>query len=247
METQFLDKNNNIPLYLQLMSIFMENIRKGIWEVGEKLPSEKELSNTYGVSLITVRKTLEELNKKNMIYKIQGKGSFVSYGESEKYNLRFKELRSFTEEMEQSRRTVGAVVLKMEEVPVDPENAGDFGIPEDTKVLRITRLRTVDGVPTHISTSEVFPGIGEKLKDCDLTQSIYGHLKRLGHQLSHGTEEIVAALPTREEAEYLKISCDTPVLDTRSVVEENGRAILITRSLINSKRMKITVDLAREE
>ena len=101
MATQFIDKGNNIPLYLQLLSIFMENIRKGIWEAGEKLPSEKELSHTYGVSLITVRKTLEELNKQNLIYKIQGKGSFVSYGESEKYNLRFKELRSFTEEMEQ--------------------------------------------------------------------------------------------------------------------------------------------------
>ena len=72
-------------------------------------------------------------------------------------------------------------------------------------------------------------------------------LRRLGHQLSHGTEEIVAAMPTREEAGYLKISCDTPVLDTRSIVEENGRPILITRSLINSKRMKITVELAGEE
>ena len=247
MATQFIDKGNNIPLYLQLLSIFMENIRKGIWEPGEKLPSEKELSHTYGVSLITVRKTLEELNKKNLIYKIQGKGSFVSYGELEKYNLRFKELRSFTEEMEQSRRTVGAVVLKVEEAAVESRNAGDFGIPEGTGVLRIVRLRTVDGIPTHISTSEVFPGVGEKLKDCDLTQSIYGHLRRLGHQLSHGTEEIVAAMPTREEAGYLKISCDTPVLDTRSIVEENGRPILITRSLINSKRMKITVELAGEE
>lgn len=159
MATQFIDKGNNIPLYLQLLSIFMENIRKGIWEPGEKLPSEKELSHTYGVSLITVRKTLEELNKKNLIYKIQGKGSFVSYGELEKYNLRFKELRSFTEEMEQSRRTVGAVVLKVEEAAVESRNAGDFGIPEGTGVLRIVRLRTVDGIPTHISTSEVFPGL----------------------------------------------------------------------------------------
>ena len=40
---------------------------------------------------------------------------------------------------------------------------------------------------------------------------------------------------------------NTPVLDTRSIVEENGRPILITRSLINSKRMKITVELAGEE
>ena len=46
MATQFIDKGNNIPLYLQLLSIFMENIRKGIWEPGEKLPSEKELSHT---------------------------------------------------------------------------------------------------------------------------------------------------------------------------------------------------------
>ena len=127
MATQFIDKGNNIPLYLQLLSIFMENIRKGIWEPGEKLPSEKELSHTYGVSLITVRKTLEELNKKNLIYKIQGKGSFVSYGELEKYNLRFKELRSFTEEMEQSRRTVGAVVLRWKRLLWNPAMQGISG------------------------------------------------------------------------------------------------------------------------
>lgn len=242
-----IDKKNNIPLYLQLMSIFTDNIRKGIWAVGEKLPSEKELAHTYGVSLITVRKTLEELNKENVIYKVQGKGSFVSYAETEKYNLRFRELKSFTSEMEENHRKVGAVVLGVKWVSLDCTVAKHFLPKEEKMVLQIVRLRTVDGTPTHISTSILRHDVGKRLNGSDFSQSIYALLQKMGCKLSHGTEEIVADFPTKEEAEYLGINQNTPILDARSTVEDQLGPVMVTRSVINSKRMKITVDLAKEE
>lgn len=242
-----LEKKNNIPLYLQLMSIFIENIRKGVWAVGEKLPSEKELSVRYGVSLITVRKALEELNKENMIYKVQGKGSFVSYAETERYNLRFRELKSFTKEMQENQKEVGALVLSAKQVPADCTLAKLFSVEEGTPMFRITRLRTVDGVPTHVSTSTLRMSVANRIKGADFSQSIYSLLQRAGYHLTRGTEEIIAAFPTREEAEYLGINQNTPILDTRNIVEDQGKPIMYTKSIINSNRMKITVNLSKEE
>lgn len=242
-----IDKANNIPLYLQLMSIFTENIRTGQWPMGEKIPSERELVTQYGVSLITVRKALEELNRLNVIYKIQGKGSFVSYGETEKYNLRFRELRSFTEEIEGNQQKAGAVVLSTRKILADSHLAHVFQLPEKTVLLEVIRLRTVDGTPTHVSESYIGPVVAEKLKNADFTHSIYAEIEQLGYDLRHGSEEIIAAFPPAEVAGYLGISSNTPILDACCTVTDGGSVLLYTHSYINSKRMSITVDLSRTD
>jgi DNA-binding GntR family transcriptional regulator len=243
---ELVKKDNNIPLYLQLMSIFMENITTGHWPVGEKIPSEKELAQQYGVSLITVRKTLEQLNKDSIIYKIQGKGSFVSYNDTGKYDLRFKEIKSFTEEMSQTYKKAGAVVLSVKIVSASQQDAADFNLPVNAPLLEVKRLRTVDNIPTHISTARMPKEIGDQLKNADFSQSIYELLRGLGYSLTGGREEIEAGLPTKEEAERLGINSNMPVLDTRSVIKDNNCVICITRSIINSKRIKITVDLSKD-
>ena len=197
--------------------------------------------------MITVRKALEELNKEKMIYKVQGKGSFVSYAETEKYSLRFKELKSFTNEMKESRKKVGAIVIGARDITADSLLARVFSIKEGSSLFQVIRVRTVEGIPTHISTSVLPCDVAEKICDQDLSQSIYSLLERAGYSLTHGTEEIMAALPTKEEAEYLGINRGTPVLDTRSIVEDKGEPIMYTKSIINSNRIKITVDLGKED
>lgn len=69
---------NRPPLYHQLISEIIKRIESGELKRGEKLPSEKELGALTGVSRITVRKALKELEKKGYIETLQGKGSFVS-------------------------------------------------------------------------------------------------------------------------------------------------------------------------
>lgn len=238
-----INKESNVPLYLQLLAIFSEKIRTGEWPVGEKIQSEKELSRQYNVSLITVRRALEELCALDMINKIQGKGSFVSYGKTEQYNIRFRELSSFTHEMEQSKQKAGAAVLEESVVPASKELADLFGVAPQTRLFRVVRLRTINEIPAIVSTSYIHPEAARKIQGTDLTGSIYAVLERAGIELSGGSEEIFAAMPPANVAQHLGIGDDCPVLDARCKVLHGQKVILFTQSYINSKRLSITVEL----
>ncbi|WP_297819574.1 GntR family transcriptional regulator [uncultured Lactobacillus sp.] len=71
-------ENKTVPLYQQMIEVLIHQIEIGALKENDKLPSEQELGETFQISRITVRKALEELQKRNFIYKKQGQGSFVS-------------------------------------------------------------------------------------------------------------------------------------------------------------------------
>lgn len=73
-----IDQNTPTPKYLQLKQILTEIFIKENWQPGQPLPTENELIKTYGVSRNTVRKTLDVLEKAQIIYKKQGSGSFYA-------------------------------------------------------------------------------------------------------------------------------------------------------------------------
>ena len=79
------EKNNNtIYKYSQLYDILLEKILANEWKANDKMPTERELSIRYNVSRVTVRDTLNRLAQAGYIYRIQGKGTFVSVRKIEK-------------------------------------------------------------------------------------------------------------------------------------------------------------------
>src|SRR3989304_10449152 len=70
-----IDKRNNIPYYIQIKEDLLNNIFKGLYK--DKIPTEYELSNLYGVSRVTVREAVKELVKNNILEVLKGKGMFI--------------------------------------------------------------------------------------------------------------------------------------------------------------------------
>ncbi|WP_240548301.1 GntR family transcriptional regulator [Paenibacillus lignilyticus] len=66
------------PLYLQVQEHFKKLIGSGALTIDEKIPSEKELMVDFNVSRITIANALTQLAKEGWIYRIPGRGSFVS-------------------------------------------------------------------------------------------------------------------------------------------------------------------------
>jgi GntR family transcriptional regulator, arabinose operon transcriptional repressor len=67
-----------LPLYEQIFNHILQKIQEGEWKKGDRVPSEKELADQFGVSRITSKKALEMLSHYRIIERIQGKGSFVT-------------------------------------------------------------------------------------------------------------------------------------------------------------------------
>ncbi|MGH9429041.1 MAG: GntR family transcriptional regulator, partial [Terriglobia bacterium] len=71
--------NARLPVSIpeQLKNILVEKIKTGEYIPGEKIPSERDLSEIYGVSRISARQTLTEMIAADYLFRIPGKGTFV--------------------------------------------------------------------------------------------------------------------------------------------------------------------------
>src|SRR5260221_1400776 len=70
------EQDSSTPRYSQLKEIIREQYAS--WEPGQITPSELELCQMYSVSRTTVRKALDHLAQEGLLYRIQGKGTFIS-------------------------------------------------------------------------------------------------------------------------------------------------------------------------
>lgn len=67
-----------IPLYSRVRDYILEQIRKEEWRANDQLPTEAVLAGQFGVSRFTIKKALSDLVEEGLVYRIQGKGTFIS-------------------------------------------------------------------------------------------------------------------------------------------------------------------------
>ena len=135
--------------YAWLVQQLQHLIREQAYQTDKCLPSERELCERYGVSRITVRRALAELEESGSIYRVQGKGAFVR---SEKFPVKLSQLTSLTENMQDLNLTCGSQILAFETVPAAAKIAQKLNIEENTPVIVLKRLRLAGGKPLAIET-----------------------------------------------------------------------------------------------
>ena len=89
-------RSRGIALYHQLETELIDLINSGELKENDKLPSERELCEQYNVSRTTARQAIGELERKEYVYKVHGKGTFIS---PKVYKQQLLKFYSFTEEM----------------------------------------------------------------------------------------------------------------------------------------------------
>lgn len=122
------------PLYDQLVDLLREKIDNEL-EPGDLLPSERELSERYGLSRTTVRLALKELETLGLISRRHGKGTFVSDASREATNLMGS--YSFTEQMREMGRSPKTVILEFEVREATKSVADHLRIRLGDKVYRM--------------------------------------------------------------------------------------------------------------
>ena len=209
-------RNSPLPRYFQLKEIMRERIRSGEWKPGELIPSERELSEKYGISRMTARQAITELVNEGLFYREQGKGTFVS---QRKITQQLIHLTGFTEDIRARGQRPGTKVLSATMHPADEETAGKLRINPGTPIFRLQRLRLADDEPLAIELSQIsFKGCEGLLEEDLEHNSLYRLLEaKYGLALMEADQELEAGLTGSEEAQLLKISVARPVLFTRRI------------------------------
>jgi len=210
-----LDKSSHIPLYLQLTAQLIRMIEEGQLKPGDKIASERELSETLKVSRITSRLAIQELFKSGLIYREQGRGTFIA--ESKMRNV--QGFTSFTENMEKRGLKPGSQILLQEVMPAEDTLARLLHINPGDAVLHLYRLRTADERPVAVQYAHLPLNICEGLETEPLTnESLFKVLRTKYNVYPAWTEAVVEAsssLP--EDAHLLSLKPSEPVLVVRGL------------------------------
>jgi len=212
---QPLDKGSHIPLYLQLSGQLTRLIQQGELCPGDRLPSERELAEMLNVSRITARQAVEELLEIGLIYREQGKGTFVA--ESKMRGL--LGFASFTEDMKNRGMVPGSRIVNQEVIAVDDKLAETLHLKFGDPALHLVRLRLADGHPVAIQSSYLPMHLFPELDKVNLTdRSLFDVLRQNYYIYPIWTEAAVeATAATAEQARLLEIKAGDPILIVRGL------------------------------
>lgn len=200
-----------IPLYHQLKQIIRKEIERGIYKPGDRLPSEPEWIQTYGVSRITVRQALTELETEGVIVRRHGKGTYVAERPIEQDLVR---LTDFVEDMELAGLAPSSQVLAFTHEPATPEIAKALHVAADTEIVRIDRLRQANERPIAYDVTWLPLRFGGLLSAEILQHETIYHILETHYNIpvEIGLFHITATNATSEQARVLDTVTGTSLL-----------------------------------
>jgi GntR family transcriptional regulator len=226
------------PINEQIREYIHEKIRSGVWTPADQIPSERELSEQFGVSRNTIRQALMKLENEGLLHRAQGQGTFVS---TPKIEMVEGELISITTLMHQQGRTPETIVTKLARETLNAHDAGELDYSIGEEVYVIQRIRKADGIKVVLENTKLpckkVPGIDKydllNLSIFSIMADIYNYTELLVYQT------IEAASATEEVATLLNIDTGAPVVVVNRLArDENNEVVEWARDFYPSDRVR---------
>ncbi len=235
-----------MTLYEQMMQHLRVAIRTGQYVPGQRLPSETELCQQFGVSRITARRAVQELVNEGLLERKQGKGTFVGYP---KIAIRVMALDGFQGFSKMREGDSQVRVLRKEQRGATNKEAVMLGIDPGAPVYELTRVLVVDGVPISLDRSVYdvhrLPGFLDLIEDNTSTYETMA--KRYGRENVKVAKEITATLARPDEAHHLQCNIgDTLFLVVKTTYDRDGLPNHCSFNLMCADRVKMTITYSRD-
>jgi len=232
------------PLYLQLVDWLREDV--SIRQPGAHIESEPQLARRFGVSRFTVTRAIEILVRDGLLTRRQGLGTFVA---PPRLRRAPTYLRSFTEAMATEGRTATHRLLDFALI----NSAAGFNFPyaKGTPLLRLERLRLVDGAPLAVHNSVLNANIAlaaglTKAIAADPHFSLYRLFRNAGVVIERGVETLQARLATRREAQLLELDKSLVVITAhRETYAENGSLVDVNDAVHDARGYAYETEIRR--
>lgn len=232
-----IDPSNPLPKYSQLRGLILGQINGAGLGVDDMIPSERELSVTYGLSRMTVRQTVDLLVAEGKLYRVPGKGTFVARPKIEMSLV----LGSFSEDMRARGFEPGARELIRRVIPASGHTGRMLDIEPGTLVHHIERMRTADGEPMAVERSNIPAAMVPGLEDHDLAKrSLYEVLENeFEILLDSGEQTVEAGICDSTDSRLLNLPAGAPVLVVQRRSFADGRCVELALSTYRADRYQL--------
>lgn len=199
------------PRHEQISDWLRQQLEEGNYEADEKLPSENQLCEKFGVSRVTIRKALQTLENEGLIYRSQGLGSFVC---DDRTRQSFIQLTDFEEDMQRAGLESSSKVIRLKTEKATDQIAGTLNLDPDSTVVRLERLRLGDDQPIAFDITWLPMFYGQLIEGYDLKdETIYDILENdFDIPVEKGHFRIEAENASKEIANHLDVKQGTALL-----------------------------------
>lgn len=227
-------KKGGKALYIQIKDIYREKILSGELKHGDKIESEMEIQKRFGVSRITARQAILDLEKEGMVNRGRGRGTFVIWKPAIKEKL--SGIRSFSHEMELHGRVPGTSSFTIDREQVAEKAAKIFNLDPREEMYCLRRVRTADDVKLVYMVSYFPLDTDLPIREDNSTESMYEKFEVIGTgKPKRIEEEFSAEIPSDEVRNSLNIPKSLPVLARKRIsFDEEDNIIEYTISYYRS-------------
>lgn len=242
-ETVAIDRMQAVPLYHQIFLQLREEITSGERAFGSRLPTEQELSAQFSVSRITARRALDELAENHLVERKRRVGTHVVFRSPAKPLQ--GNIEQALESLLNFGRTTQVKLLEVDKVPARPPIDEALEVPVDTIVLRVVRVRWLDGQPLGHFVSYIPAEVGAHMTRAKLKSTpMLTLIEEAGVRIGSANQTISATLADATLSASLHVDIGSPILRvSRTVLDVEGRPVQHILAQFRPDRYQIRLDL----
>jgi GntR family transcriptional regulator len=232
-----------VPRYHQIAEVLRARISGGGLTAGQRLDNQRQLAQSFGVTLMTLRQALDVLAREGLITRRHGLGTFVAPPPVDYDILQFRTLAG---DLSAVGEDVATRFLRSRFGRADRRVAQELGLAEGARMFVLERLRLVDGQPLSFQVSHLPAAIGEEAAKADLTVTPLRHVLsfKLGIEITGARETVSAETLPARAARELGCAAGAPCFRSDRVsTDAERRPIVYDRVFIPGDRFRITRQL----
>lgn len=241
--------STGIPRYIQAREAIHAQIQAGELQPGNKLPSEDQLAAQFGVSRMTIRKSLDDLIAAGLIYRRHGVGTFISQSTVQRDHTK---LTDFFESCRLNGRTPEARLLKKEILPANEKMAEALGLIPGDLLIRLATLRLIEQTPITYHDAYLPVKLFPDLVDADAeslgleSQHVWQLIEKQGFNAANVVERLEAQISDEAIASMLSMSAGGAILyGERVLYSDDGTPLKYADCYNRGDRFSLTIVLER--
>jgi GntR family phosphonate transport system transcriptional regulator len=232
-----------ITLWRQIEQSIEGDIVAGRAASGSRLPTEAELAERFNVNRHTVRRAMEELERRGLVRIEQGRGSFVA---EDVIDYRVGPRTRFSEVIARANRAPSGRILAVAEVPASDAAAAALRLRRGRPLWRVERVGMADGRPVsyalHHFPQARFPGLPDAIAAGGGALTPALAVCGVG-DYTRASTRVSARLPTPQEAEHLRQPRSRAVIVCENVnIDSDGVPIEYCLALYPSSRVQLVFE-----
>lgn len=218
---------NPLPLYHKVYLLLRQRLESGQFEADKPMPNENTLAAEYGVSRLTVRRSLATLEAEGLVLRKQGRGTYPICALAWNPPQRGADIEGLLSHLSDMGMQTDVELIELRYESPSPAIAHQLELPAGMQVQRSVRVRRYNGQPFSYLTAYVPSDIGERFGREELESTpLLDIFRRLGIRIAGAEQTVTAVLADLDTAKPLGLPPGSALLSIRRLVrDDQGRPV----------------------